>query len=1068
MAELLPKLGSRTSAANRYRRKGGGGMRDRWRFLPAIAVAITIALVCVSGCGDSEGHSGRGGDSPHRVFVILGFHGNFYHSWRGDTSDEAGFGQDIRIVREILSILDDANARGLDARGYWDFENLFTYERILPEHAPDIIEGIRRRVHAHGDEILLMPYDNGLIHAMTERELRTNLRWAISNPWGSGARDLFGEFTPILRPQETTLTTGILPILEEEGIEGLALLYAGVPFNGFSNFVPVLPVEQQYGATWLRLREEGPRMLLLHSAGIADIVDHVSMEKWLLDLRALQTSGRVDQDLVIHINADADGDFWLPQNLPPGIGWFPNAGGLSEHIEAVNRYEWAQFTTPAAYLADHPPTGEVLVRQDLADGAFDGQYSWAEKFSSHSIWTVLEQSRLASQRAEALARGASEAMRAAAHALLWEGRDSSFFARIEGLSTTHFGMSTPIVNEERQAVAERVTGRARDRAIEAERLLAADLARHSEARNADALYRFEVRDVREPKSAAGRAHTLVRLPVIFDGDIPVTRLATADGKSLAHWLVNRERLAEGRVAAELWTALLMLPGEIQQLRLHRAAQLREVRASGEAIAAPGHARPKLENRTLSNGIIEVELAHGTGIVSLRSRDAEIGGEDFLSSFISYRSDDEAVIYPNAGWKLISDPANGEGGLGRARLRADIPFETPEDGRVEVTVEVVLTLLPDGPGVVADVEVTYPYTTKRDVLHNPSQKLRRYLDLRWVEVAPFQLHPQLVGTREAPLRVWKHNYLDVTSHYDLDYARINAKNAELEAFNHQVTAGWVAVSDHQQGLLLSTDADVRASFAFAPMRLREVSGQQALWLNPFGSYFGPQLDYSHLGGTGVGKGMTELFSASLRPNGPSYNGKREDFSLLLAPYSGDAPPAQLRAAANAFFAAPAVAYLEVPAAAGSGVHIADDLRTQLKAERRRIARHRDEALPVPRAFLVNPTSEALDVVWDEPSDPRIDGYEIAWRAANDKDESDWHTERIAPARRHRLAQLSDGDQIELRLRAFGAGQQGAWTSRATVTVGPVEVVEMTDVISEMSFGLLLRYVGAALEHAWATW
>ncbi len=32
----------------------------------------------------------------------------------------------------------------------------------------------------------------------------------------------------------------------------------------------------------------------------------------------------------------------------------------------------------------------------------------------------------------------------------------------------------------------------------------------------------------------------------------------------------------------------------------------------------------------------------------------------------------------------------------------------------------------------------------------------------------------------------------------------------------------------------------------------------------------------------------------------------------------------------------------------------------------------------------------------------------------------------------------------------------------------QMVEMTDVISEMSFGLLLRYVGAALEHAWATW
>ena len=424
---------------------------------------LTLMLAAVvTSCG-----GGPDGDSPHKIYVMLGFHGNFYHSWRGDTPDEAGFGQDIRIVREILRMLDDANAAGLDARGYWDVENLFTYETILPKHAPDIIESIRRRIHAGLDEALLMPYDNGLIHAMTEDELRANVRWAISNPWGSGVEDLFGRFTPVFRPQEMTLTTGILPILAEEGVEGLVLLWAGVPFNALSSFVPPIPVEQRYGATWLRLREDGPRTVLLPSGSVGDIVDHVSLEKWLLDLRALQTSGQVDRDLVIHVNADADGDFWLPTKLPPGLGWLPNAGGLREHIEAVNKYEWAAFTTPAEWLATHPPEGEVLVRQDLADGAWDGQYSWAEKFASHGIWTVLEQSRLATWRAQALADGLLAPVRARMDALLWEGRDSSFFQRVAGLSTTHFGMSTPIVNEERQAVAESIVGRARARAREA-------------------------------------------------------------------------------------------------------------------------------------------------------------------------------------------------------------------------------------------------------------------------------------------------------------------------------------------------------------------------------------------------------------------------------------------------------------------------------------------------------------------------------------------------------------------------------------------------------------------------
>jgi hypothetical protein len=76
----------------------------------------------------------------YKVYVSLGFHINFYHSWRGDTPDEAGFGTDIRVVRRILEILNKANTKGLQARGYWDTEVYWTFENILPSHAPDIIE----------------------------------------------------------------------------------------------------------------------------------------------------------------------------------------------------------------------------------------------------------------------------------------------------------------------------------------------------------------------------------------------------------------------------------------------------------------------------------------------------------------------------------------------------------------------------------------------------------------------------------------------------------------------------------------------------------------------------------------------------------------------------------------------------------------------------------------------------------------------------------------------------------------------------------------------------------------
>ncbi len=76
-----------------------------------------------------------------------------------------------------------------------------------------------------------------------------------------------------------------------------------------------------------------------------------------------------------------------------------------------------------------------------------------------------------------------------------------------------------------------------------------------------------------------------------------------------------------------------------------------------------------------------------------------------------------------------------------------------------------------------------------------------------------------------------------------------------------------------------------------MRLREREGRHAVWINPFGSYYGRQMDYSQLGGNGLGAEIALHKGAQLCSNAPSYNGTSARFSLLLAPYEGDAPPAQ---------------------------------------------------------------------------------------------------------------------------------------------------------------------------------
>lgn len=94
-----------------------------------------------------------------KIHLAFRFHGNFYHSYRGDTPDEMGFGKDIRIIRRLIETLDELNGRGIPVRGTWDFENYFSLGQIMPEHCPDIIAGLQRRAQAGQDEIQLMSYN---------------------------------------------------------------------------------------------------------------------------------------------------------------------------------------------------------------------------------------------------------------------------------------------------------------------------------------------------------------------------------------------------------------------------------------------------------------------------------------------------------------------------------------------------------------------------------------------------------------------------------------------------------------------------------------------------------------------------------------------------------------------------------------------------------------------------------------------------------------------------------------------------------------------------------------------
>jgi hypothetical protein len=868
------------------------------------------------------------GVCPYKVYLMLGLHTSFHHSWRGDTPDEAGFGTDIRCVRAILRLLEEAAAEGLPARVYWDFDVYWTLQRIIPFHAPDIIEAVRRRVVAGLDEIVPGYYNNGANHAATPRELRAALAWSRENPFGSGLGQLFGDLTDLLRPQESMYTAGQNALFREAGVSGLVLYYSAVPFNALSTFLPALPPQQRYGLLRLRARPEEPPVELWPCISPGDLLEHTCLEGLLLSLRRLQRSGRVRSDLLVHVNFDADSDTWLPVKLPRAFAWFPNTGGLQEYLRVVAKYPWAELTVPGEYRRTHEPVGEVLVRQDLADGGFDGNYSWAEKHGSLLNWSALERSRLHSYRAEALAGRLPLAAAKELRRRLWgmpepavatagDGAGgpatpdapaatdrvsglSPFFLRLVGLTTTHFGMSTPVINEERQAKGARLLGAAAEAAAALEREAALALRRTTPAQGAsavEALYELELfGPAAEVGDPAGATLSLLRLPVILPAGVEGVRLERVGGEraeAVPVSLVETVPLPEGGLRGEL----IFLGEASGRYRLLPGSPNRRRAAGGQ--------------RRLRSGSLELELREQSGVGCFSFRGERIGGKDFLRPFVTYRSRLRPRHWRASSYTFEELPGESWDGLARARLRTSVPMATP-GGRVYTELRYTFTLLEGFPGLLLDVEVRFAGTAARRLIRNVQQKLRRPLDLRWLEVAPCNLDLALTAPAERPFRVWKHNHLGVSSSYALDYGRHNPRNRQLHSFNHQVTAGWVAVSNGRFGLLLAESAERLCSMAFCPMRLRERRGEQRLSLNPFGSYFGRQLDYGHLGGNRIGAALYAAVSGSLRPNGPSFNGRTMRFSLLLAPYEGDEPPPELRAAAGCFFYPPGVILHRTPA------------------------------------------------------------------------------------------------------------------------------------------------------------
>ncbi len=355
------------------------------RHLTFIAVIAVLQVSLFLFCKPIPGPESQ--NQNLKVHIAFGFHINTRHSFRGDKNDESGFGQDIRVIRHILTTLDKYNRQGVDVKGVWDMDSLFSLERVLPEYAPDIIKNIQHRVENLGDEIILMSYNNALSSALTEKEFRASIQKAISNGKKSGMLDLFGKYSAIARPQEMMTTPGIFSLYKELGVTAVSLYHSSIPFDAFRSFIPALTEEEALNPLLYKNPETGEKMIIIPTYNTGDLMENQSLRLWAWNVRKKQLSGEINRDVLIFVNSDADDPYWAGFGLPWYQSWLPNSGGLDQLIREVSRLDYVQFTTLSEYLKEHAPEREIYFGQDTADGNFNGYSSWSEKASSHKFWT---------------------------------------------------------------------------------------------------------------------------------------------------------------------------------------------------------------------------------------------------------------------------------------------------------------------------------------------------------------------------------------------------------------------------------------------------------------------------------------------------------------------------------------------------------------------------------------------------------------------------------------------------------------------------------------------------------
>ncbi len=740
----------------------------------------------------------------NKIHIAYGFHVNCYHSYRGDTNDNLGFGSDIRIIRKILNTLTEFNEKGIPVKGTWDTENFFSLQKILPEYAPDIIEKMKERVIKYGDENIIMGYNNGALSAMTEDEFCESINLAVTNPDGSGLNDIFGTCEKIVRPQEVMFTPSQVSLYNKLGVKALCLYYSCVPFDAFRTIVPRLTDEEAFNP--LTYTYKGESMTIIPTYSNSDVCDAGCLRAWVKDLRKKQESGEINRDLFLFINMDADAIFWETIDFGKFTGKVANTDGIHGLVEEVADLPYVVFDTPGGYIKNHEPVGKIDFTHDTADGNFTGYASWSEKPFNRKIWTRLE-------RARAMAKVTSES----------DKLSPSFNNRVLLLSTTHFGLATPVLNIQREKTAIELSEKVIDNEISALKKVE-EITLYNTTNSLLQCVQVELKE---------KIFSISKLTVKSDELESFVAVPTANDNSSVYLMMKFKTLQKK------YKIEIGFDGEKEEATL---------------------------KNLLATDRVAIMFSPSGNIAFAQIDGRKIGDYDFLQSFITYNN--KKYDFKNTKVSALTVAGDGEG------IRIEGEIHLPKEIKSgSFTYDFFKTGFLDG--IFVRTTVDYPYTAETVSISTENSSLGRYTDMKWTETVPFQITPELDGD----ISVIKRNFMDdVSSFRTQSFPECDEKNNYLASFNHQLTGGFVGLYDEKGGIVIANARQVLSSMAHCPMRLEK---DKTVRMNPFGTYYGNQRHHFSRSKDQI-LDTYNLVAAQGKSIAPSYNGSEETALFGLYP------------------------------------------------------------------------------------------------------------------------------------------------------------------------------------------